>query len=70
MKLQEQEREGETTKLRAKLSTTIDNISSILNLENTAIEREYHTVMKRDDAGQRHQNNNLKATIAFANFLD
>ncbi|HKG41275.1 MAG TPA: hypothetical protein VKA98_03995 [Nitrososphaeraceae archaeon] len=54
-----------------KLTTTINKIASLPNSTNSALINEFHQCMKSNGASERHhQNNNLKAIIAFANFLD
>ena len=52
-----------------KLTTTISKIASLPNSTNSALINEFHQYMKSNGASERHQNNNLKAVIAFANFL-
>jgi hypothetical protein len=52
----------------AKLTTTINKISSVPNPINSVIIREFSEYMK-DNGSSEHQNNNLKTVIAFANFL-
>ena len=53
-----------------KLTTTINKIASLPNSTNSALINEFHQCMKSNGASERHhQNNNLKAIIAFANFL-
>lgn len=49
--------------------TTISKIASLPNSTNSALINEFHQYMKSNGASERHQNNNLKAVIAFANFL-
>jgi integrase/recombinase XerD len=53
----------------AKLTTTISKISSVPNLTNSTIIREFSEYMKWNDSSEHHQNNNLKAVIAFAKFI-
>ncbi len=53
----------------AKLSTTIDNIKKVPHNENAELLIQFHQFMKNHDASERHQNNNLKAIIAYSNFL-
>lgn len=52
----------------AKLTTTLSKIPQVPNKINSAI-KEFHTYMKAKDSSERHQNNNLKVVIAYANFL-
>jgi integrase/recombinase XerD len=52
------------------LSTTVRHIyDSVPNSVNSQLIVEFHQFMKDNDTSQRHQNNNLKAVIAFAKFL-
>jgi integrase/recombinase XerD len=53
----------------AKLTTTINKICSVPNLTNSAIIREFSEYMKWNGSSEHHQNNNLKAVIAFAKFI-
>ena len=53
----------------AKLSTTINKISSVPNPINSVIIREFSEYMKGNGSSEHHQNNNLKALIVFAKFL-
>jgi len=53
----------------AKLSTTINKISFVPNPTNSAIIREFSEYMKANGSSDHHQNNNLKAVIAFAKFI-
>src|SRR5919199_195931 len=53
----------------SKLTTTINKIALLQNTTNSALINEFHQYMKSNGASERHQNNNLKAVIAFANFL-
>ena len=53
----------------AKLTTTINKICSVSNLTNSTIIREFSEYMKWNGASEHHQNNNLKAVIAFAKFV-
>ena len=52
-----------------KLTTTISKIASLSNSTNAVLINEFHQYMKSNGASEQHQNNNLKAVIAFANFL-
>lgn len=52
-----------------KLTTTISKIASLPNSTNSALIDEFYQYMKSNGTSERHQNNNLKAVIAFANFL-
>jgi len=52
-----------------KLSTTVTKIRSIPNKTNTTIIEEFHKYMKDNDSSERHQNNALKAVIAYAKYL-
>src|SRR6266568_8084762 len=53
----------------AKLTTTINKISSVPNPTNSTIIQEFSKYMKENGYSEHHQNNNLKALIAFAKFL-
>jgi hypothetical protein len=55
--------------LPSKLTTTINKIALLQNPTNSALINEFHQYMKSNCSSERHQNNNLKAVIAFANFL-
>ena len=52
-----------------KLSTTLSHITTVPNSINSKAITEFYQYMKSNGASERHQNNNLKAIIAFANFL-
>jgi hypothetical protein len=52
-----------------KLTTTINKIQSVPNLTNAGIKSEFYDYMKGTDASENHQNNCLKAVIAYAKFL-
>ncbi|MDQ6862800.1 MAG: hypothetical protein M3044_03135 [Thermoproteota archaeon] len=52
-----------------KLTTTVNKISFVPNATNSAIIREFSEYMKQNGSSEHHQNNNLKAVIAFAAFL-
>ena len=52
------------------LSTTVRHIyDRVPNSVNSQLIAEFHQFMKDNGTSQRHQNNNLKAIIAFAEFL-
>ena len=52
------------------LSTTVRHIyDRVPNSVNSKLIEDFHTYMKNNNASERHQNNNLKAIIAFAEFL-
>ena len=52
------------------LSTTVRHIyDRVPNYVNSKLIEDFHHFMKDNDASERHQNNNLKAVIAFAEFL-
>jgi hypothetical protein len=55
--------------LPTKLTTTISKIASLPNPTNSALINEFHQYMRDNGVSERHQNNNLKAIIAFATFL-
>lgn len=52
-----------------KLSTTVSNISKIKNKQNADLILDFYEFMKENGASERHQNNNLKAIIAYSNFI-
>jgi hypothetical protein len=52
------------------LSTTVRHIyDRVPNSVNSKLIEEFHSYMKNNTASERHQNNNLKAIIAFAKFV-
>ena len=53
-----------------KLTTTVDKIRLLSNRDNSHIIMDFHDLMKETGASERHQNNNLKAILAFSLFLD
>lgn len=53
----------------ATLSCTISKIATITNKVNADIIAEYREYMCDNGASERHQNNALKAVIAYAKFL-
>ena len=53
----------------AKLTATIKNIMSIPSSTNADLVNEFCEFMKSNGSSERHQNNSLKAIIAFAKFL-
>jgi hypothetical protein len=53
------------------LSTTVRHIyDRVPNSVNSQLIADFHQYMKDNDTSERHQNNNLKAIIAFAEFLE
>ena len=52
------------------LSTTVRRIKSITNQVNSKLIFQFHEFMKENGASERHQNNNLKAVLSFAIYLD
>jgi hypothetical protein len=52
-----------------KLKTTLKNINLVSNKENSELITKFYEFMKSNGVSERHQNNNLKAVINFANFL-
>jgi hypothetical protein len=52
-----------------KLSTTVRKIDSLSNKENLDLIKRFHEFMLSNGCSERHQNNNLKAIISFANFV-
>jgi hypothetical protein len=53
-----------------KLSTTINNIYIIQNRKNQDLVKEFYEFMKNYNTFEKYQNNNPKAIIAIAKFLD
>jgi integrase/recombinase XerD len=53
----------------AKLTTTINKICTLPNPINSAIIMQFSEYMKGNGSSEHHQNNNLKAVIAFAKFV-
>jgi integrase/recombinase XerD len=53
----------------AKLSTTIDSISSIPNLVNSTLVHDFYQYMKSIGTSENYQNVNLKIMIYFGRFL-
>jgi len=52
------------------LSTTVKHIfDRVPNSVNSKLIEDFHSYMKENATSERHQNNNLKAIIAFAQFL-
>ena len=55
----------------SRLSTTVSKINLFPNPENAALFFKFHEFMKENGVSERHQNNNLKAVVAYATkFLD
>src|SRR5215469_16189930 len=52
-----------------KLATTINKISDVPNPTSCIIIKQFSDYMKWNGSSEHHQNNNLKAVIAFAKFL-
>jgi len=53
-----------------KLSTTIKQITTaVSNPANSSLINDFYQYMKDNGASERHQNNNLKAIIAFGKFI-
>jgi integrase/recombinase XerD len=52
-----------------KLSTTVNKIRLLPNEGNVKLVLKFHEFMKENGASERHQNNNLKAIMAFSNYL-
>jgi integrase/recombinase XerD len=54
----------------ALLSTTVKHIyDRVSNSVNSKLLEDFHAYMKDNTTSERHQNNNLKAIIAYAEFL-
>jgi site-specific recombinase XerD len=52
-----------------KLATTVRKIDTLSNKENSELIKIFHEFMVSNGSSERHQNNNLKSLISFANFL-
>ena len=52
-----------------RLMTTISKILLVPNSINSSIIQEFHRYMQSSGCSEKNQNNNLKAIIAFANFI-
>ena len=52
-----------------KLTTTIIKISNVPNRTNVSIIEELHRYERSNGCSEKNQNNNLKAIIAFVNFI-
>ncbi|HET7643109.1 MAG TPA: hypothetical protein VFK40_06350 [Nitrososphaeraceae archaeon] len=52
-----------------KLSTTINKIDKIENVQNRFLIKHYHKFMDSSGASERHQNNNLKVILSYTNYL-
>jgi hypothetical protein len=50
-------------------STTVNKIRLLPNQENVKLVIKFHEFMKENGASERHQNNNLKAILAFSNYF-
>lgn len=55
--------------LPLKLTTTVSKIRSVPNHTNSVLISDFNEYMKTIGCSEHHQNNNLKAAIAFARFL-
>ena len=54
----------------AKFSTTVNKIQSVPNLANREAITAFHAYLMINDLSVHHVNNNLKAVISFANYVD
>ena len=52
-----------------KLSTTLEKIDKIENIQNRFLVKQYHKFMDSTGASERHQNNNLKVILSYVNYL-
>jgi hypothetical protein len=52
-----------------KLATTVKKIDLVTNRRNAHLIHKFYDFMRSNGVSERHQNNNLKAVINFANFL-
>jgi hypothetical protein len=55
--------------MKTKLTTTVKKIYTVPNRKNSDLINKFYEFMKSNGVSERHQNNNLKAVINFANFL-
>jgi integrase/recombinase XerD len=62
--------EGGFQIMPTKLSTTVNKIRLLPNEQNIKLILKFHEFMKENGASERHQNNNLKAIMAFANYFE
>ncbi len=53
-----------------KLATTVEKIKRLSNGNNSRLIFEFHDFMKENGASERHQNNNLKAILSLAEFIN
>ena len=66
----EQWQEKEVALMPTLLSTTVKHIyDRVPNFVNSKLIEDFHSYMKNNATSERHQNNNLKAIIAYAEFL-
>jgi len=62
--------ENEVALMPTTLSTTVKHIyDKVPNSVNSKLIEDFHSYMKNNSTSERHQNNNLKAVIAFSEFL-
>ena len=52
-----------------KLSTTLEKIDKIENIQNRFLVKQYHKFMDSTGASERHQNNNVKVLHHHVNYL-
>ena len=52
-----------------KLATAVKKINLVPNRKNSDIIRKFYEFMKSNGVSERHQNNNLKAVLNFADFV-
>lgn len=55
--------------MSTKLTTTVKKMNLVLNRNNSDLIYQFYEFMKSNAVSERHQNNNLKAVINYANFL-
>jgi hypothetical protein len=60
---------GGQSLMPTKLATTVKKIDLVPNRRNSDLINKFYQFMRSNGASERHQNNNLKAVINFANFL-
>ncbi len=51
------------------LTITVKKIRLLPNEENVNLVFKFHEFMKENGVSERHQNNNLKAVLAFSNYF-
>jgi len=67
--LYKQPDDGGQSLMPTKLATTIKKIGLVSNRRNSELINKFYEFMKLNGVSERHQNNNLKAVLNFADFL-